>query len=81
MPVTAIPFRSPPPYDLPPHVVDGLRQQDARAAAGDVLELLRQLDAADAQLVAFGADELAPGPALGPEGMAKSVEELRRPGA
>ncbi|MDB5100983.1 MAG: hypothetical protein JWM80_5404 [Cyanobacteria bacterium RYN_339] len=81
MPVTAIPFRSPPPYELPPHVVESLRQLDAPAAAVQVLELLRQLDAADAQLVAFGRDELEPGPALGDhEGLTQALEQLRSPG-
>jgi hypothetical protein len=62
MPVTAIPFRSPPAFDLPPHVIDGLRRLPAPAAASEALELLGQLDAADGQLVAFGTGQLAPGP-------------------
>jgi hypothetical protein len=61
-------------------VIDGLRQQDARAAAADVLELLRQLDAAEAQLVAFGKDELTPGPVLGGQGLDQALEQVRQPG-
>jgi hypothetical protein len=46
-----------------------------------VQELLRQLDAAEAQLVAFGREELTPGPVLGGAGLEQALDQVRQPGA
>lgn len=78
MPVVAIPFKSPPAFELPPHVVDGLRELPAAGAASQALSLLSQIDAADAQWVAFrdATGKLTPGPVDASDPMAK--EALQR---
>lgn len=66
MPVTAIPFRSPPPFELPPHVLEEMRRLPLEAAAEQALDLLGQLDAADAQATVFARGAgLVAGPVWG----------------
>lgn len=66
MPVAAIPFKSPAPFELPPHLTDALRGMPFAAAAQQVLEIMRDSGCADLLLVALKDPEgtLRPGPSL-----------------
>jgi len=57
VPLASIPFKSPPPFELPPMMAQPLRTSPRQAAAEAALELLGQLDAGEAMAVAFVSDE------------------------
>lgn len=66
MPIAAIPFKSPAPFELPPHLLDALRGMPFTAAAQQVLEIMRDSGCADLLLVAMknAEGQLVAGPAL-----------------
>ena len=48
MPVTAIPFKAPAAFDIPPHMADAIRHAPRQAAAMEAIALLEQVDAGEA---------------------------------
>jgi hypothetical protein len=80
MPIAAIPFKSPAPFELPPHLLDAIRGMPFGAAAQQVLEIMRDSGCADLLLVAVKDTEgrLTAGPALtynpGEASIAEAVE-------
>lgn len=74
MPVNAIPFKSPAPFALPPHIADALAALPFEQAARQVIELM--LDAGCADVLVMGrveGDRFVAGPALGIDDAATSV--------
>ncbi len=53
MPVTAIPFKAPAPFDIPPHMADPIRLAAPETAGEQALALLQQVDAGDAMAIAW----------------------------
>lgn len=75
MPVTAIPFKAPAPFDIPPHMAAPIRQSAPEAAGEQALALLQQVDAGDAMAIAW-ADEaggLSGGPFFAADGGAHAA--------
>lgn len=64
MPVAAIPFKSPAPFDLPPHITEALRELSLPAAIEQVAQLLMDSGCADVivSAVVDGAGCVRPGP-------------------
>ncbi|MFN3431552.1 MAG: hypothetical protein ACK46X_16565 [Candidatus Sericytochromatia bacterium] len=64
MPVAAIPFKSPPPFELPFYIAEALRELSLPAAIEHVERILMDSGCADAILsvVLDGAGHLRPGP-------------------
>lgn len=64
MPVTAIPFKSPPPFDLPPYLTESLRDMSLPAAVEQVEQILMDSGCADAILSALidANGHVRPGP-------------------
>ena len=74
MPVAAIPFKAPAPFEIPPHMADPIRQAPRDAAALQALQLLQQVDAGDALAVAWAdAGALVAGPFIGADGAAEGA--------
>ncbi len=53
MPVTAIPFKAPAAFDIPPHMADAIRHAPRQAAAMEAIALLEQIDAGEALAIGF----------------------------
>lgn len=66
MAVAAIPFKSPAPFELPPHLTEALQAMPFADAARQVLEIMRDSGCADLLLVALkdAQGTLRPGPSL-----------------
>lgn len=66
MPVAAIPFKSPAPFELPGHLVEALRTMPFTAAAEQVLAIMRDSGCADLIVVTLkdAQGRLSPGPSL-----------------
>lgn len=64
MPVTAIPFKSPAPFDLPPYIGESLRDLSLPAAIEQVEQILMDSGCADVILSVLvdGNGQLRPGP-------------------
>jgi hypothetical protein len=64
MPVAAIPFKSPAPFDLPPYIAEALRELSLPAAIEQVAQMLMDSGCADVILSAVvdGAGCVRPGP-------------------
>lgn len=64
MPVAAIPFKSPAPFDLPPHITEGLNELSLPAAIEQVAQMLMDSGCADAivSAVVDANGQLRPGP-------------------
>lgn len=75
MTVTAIPFKAPAPFDIPPHMGDPIRQAALETAGEQALALLRQVDAGDAMAIAWAdaTGQLSGGPFLAADGEAAGM--------
>ena len=75
MPVAAIPFKAPAPFEIPPHMADPIRHAAPDAAGQRALQLLQQVDAGDAFAIAWaGPDgQITAGPFLGGDGAAEGA--------
>lgn len=66
MPLTAIPFKAPPPFELPPVIADEMAALPFEQAAGHALELLLESGCGEGFLIArMEGGKLLPGPVLG----------------
>ncbi|HEY9720678.1 MAG TPA: hypothetical protein V6D47_01610 [Oscillatoriaceae cyanobacterium] len=66
MPLTAIPFKAPPPFELPPVITNEIGALSFEQAAQHALELLLESGCGDAFLtVRLDSGKLVPGPGLG----------------
>lgn len=75
MPVTAIPFKAPAPFEIPPHMADPIRTGAPDAAGLQALQLLQQIDAGDALAIAWAdaGGAMKAGPFLGGDGAAEGA--------
>ncbi|MFP5501644.1 MAG: hypothetical protein ACLGIN_04085 [Candidatus Sericytochromatia bacterium] len=79
MPVTAIPFKSPAPFELPDYLVESLTSLPFEEATKQVLEILRDAGCADLLLTATvdASGRLHAGPRLaGDERLAEVAQEI-----